>query len=443
MYRHIPPPEAAVYARESSGAGNWPAQPLNLGQLALSSETMDEVAIPTAVVPGPSTVMSASKQPRPRPPLSILHVHSGNLFGGIEHAILTLAENLHLVPSIEFEFALCFDGQFSQQLMAAGQAIHKLPAVRTRNPLSILAARRHLARLLKQKQYYDVVLCHSPWTHSIFSPAIRRSRIPELFWAHDRFTGKHWLEKWAGRSKPNWVISNSNYSDESVTQMFPGIPHQVLRCPVPTSRVRLPPELRSHLRAELNTPEDAVVIIQVSRMESWKGHDLLLETAATMGGDSRWIIWFVGGRQRKQEETYIAALEAKAKSLGISDRVRFAGQRPDVPRLLAAADIFCQPNRSPEPFGLVFVEALSQALPVVTFAMGGPGEIVDKSCGVLVPPGRMDALALHLHRLILDRELRRKLGEAGPARAKALCDPAMILTQFETLVSELSATKWN
>ncbi len=330
------------------------------------------------------TTLAGNEPASPRP-LSVLHVHSGNLFGGIERAILTCVENLHLAPSIRFEFALCFTGKFNDELAAAGQTIHKLPEVRTRNPLSIIAARRNLARFLDQK-HYDLVLCHSSWSHSIFAPVIRRARIPELFWAHDCFTGEHWLERWARRSKPGFVISNSDYSDQSVTQIFPGIPHQVLRCPVPFSRILLSAELRSRLRGELNTPGDAVVIIQVSRMESWKGHDLLLDAAAQMRRDLSWVIWFVGGTQRKEEQIYLAALKSKANTLGVADRIRFVRQRADVPHLMAAADIFCQPNRAPEPFGLVFVEALSQALPVVTFAMGGPAEIVDETCGVLLPP---------------------------------------------------------
>ena len=57
-------------------------------------------------------------------------------------------------------------------------------------------------------------------------------------------------------------------------------------------------------------------------------------------------------------------------------------QRDDVPRLLAAADIFCQPNLGPEPFGIGFVEALSAGLPVITTATGGALEIVDGDCGI-------------------------------------------------------------
>ena len=193
---------------------------------------MDEVAVhpeATSLELKSLTTLADGEPASPRP-ISVLHVHSGNLFGGIERAILTCVENLHLAPSVRFEFALCFTGTFSEELAAAGQTIHKLPEVRTRNPLSLVAARRNLARLLKQKQY-DVVLCHSPWSHAIFAPVIRRAGIPELFWAHARFTGKHWLELWARRSKPEFVISNSEYSDHSVPRSFRPISHRVSALP--------------------------------------------------------------------------------------------------------------------------------------------------------------------------------------------------------------------
>jgi glycosyltransferase involved in cell wall biosynthesis len=176
-------------------------------------------------------------------------------------------------------------------------------------------------------------------------------------------------------------------------------------------------------------------------MEAGKGHELLLSAAANLPRDLNWIIWVVGGAQRDEERRYVDDLKAMAPKLAIAGRIRFVGARNDIPRLLAAADLLCQPNTCPDSFGLVFVEALSQALPVVTFAMGGPAEIVDKSCGVLLPPGQTDELTSNLERLILNGDVRRKLGAAGPARAKALCDPAVILPQLEAVLSQLSAAK--
>jgi glycosyltransferase involved in cell wall biosynthesis len=143
-----------------------------------------------------------------------------------------------------------------------------------------------------------------------------------------------------------------------------------------------------------------------------------------------WLLWVAGGAQRPHEAQYLKELEALATQLGIRARVRFLGQRSDVPRLLRAADIHCQPNLSPEPFGIAFVEALQAGLPVVSTAMGGALEIVDGSCGMLVPPDPKP-LSEALRWMVEEPEDRRRLGAAGPTRAAALCDPGVFLRGLE------------
>src|SRR5581483_2955575 len=110
---------------------------------------------------------------------------------------------------------------------------------------------------------------------------------------------------------------------------------------------------------------------------------------------------------------------------------RFAGERTDVPRLLAAADVYCQPNSSPEPFGIVLIEALAAGLPVVTTASGGALEIVDDTCGRLVPDSA-DAgeWASILRSFVGEPRLRARLGAAGPSRAAAVCDPGRQLQRL-------------
>jgi glycosyltransferase involved in cell wall biosynthesis len=110
--------------------------------------------------------------------------------------------------------------------------------------------------------------------------------------------------------------------------------------------------------------------------------------------------------------------------MGLGERVRFLGQRTDVSELLEAADIFCQPNQTPDSFGISFIEALWAGRPVVTSALGGALEIVDESCGFLVQPGDAAGLAACLGPLIEQQELRSRLGLHGPARALELCNPA-------------------
>jgi glycosyltransferase involved in cell wall biosynthesis len=105
-------------------------------------------------------------------------------------------------------------------------------------------------------------------------------------------------------------------------------------------------------------------------------------------------------------------------------------------RLPAAADLHCQANAAPEPFGIAYVEALAAGLPVVASRAGGAIEIVDESCGVLVSPGDVNALAAALERLIVDRPFRARLAAGAPARAQHLSDPA---TQMARLADALTA----
>ena len=176
--------------------------------------------------------------------------------------------------------------------------------------------------------------------------------------------------------------------------------------------------------------DDDVVIVQAGRMAPLKGHVVLLDALAGLRGNPRWVCWQIGGPQRSDEGRYAGDLERQARRLGIAERVRFLGARSDVASLLAAADLYCQPNVQPETFGLTFVEALAAGLPVVTSDLGAAREIVDGRCGLLVPACDSRALAASLEILVDDDRRRRQLGAAGPERAEALCDPRRQLTRL-------------
>ncbi len=95
----------------------------------------------------------------------------------------------------------------------------------------------------------------------------------------------------------------------------------------------------------------------------WANADLKTETPdyelwPTLRDVPSWVVWIVGGAQRPQEQRHLNSLKKAAATLGIADRVMFLGQRPDLPRIPAAADIHCQPNTGPDSFATTFVEAL-------------------------------------------------------------------------------------
>lgn len=354
--------------------------------------------------------------------MRVLHVYSGNLYGGVETLLATLARSHRLCPEMESHFALCFEGRLSEELRSAGAPVHMLGRVRLSAPHTLIRARARLKDLLR-REGFGAVVCHAPWSLIVGGTAARSANVPLSFWMHDAAGGRHWVERWAKRIKPDSVICNSRFTRLTARALFTGRPTSVLYCPVEQAGGRaLDPAGRAGLRASAGAADGDVVIIQSSRMESWKGHSTLLRALARVKDLPGWTCWIAGGAQRPSEVIYVKALEDEAARLGIAARVRFLGQRADVPALLAAADIHCQPNTGPEPFGIALVEALSAGLPVVTSSIGAAPEIVDDSCGVLVPPGDARSLAAALRELIESPELRVRLGRGGQVRAEFLCE---------------------
>jgi glycosyltransferase involved in cell wall biosynthesis len=366
--------------------------------------------------------------------MRVLHIVSGRLYGGVETALVTMARCRMLCPEIEPEFALCFDGRLRDELTAAGTPVHMLGEVRVRHPLSVLRARRKLSQLLDERAI-DVVVCHMAWAQAIFGPVARASGVPLVFWAHDATDALQWLDRWARLTPPDLAICNSHFTAATMLNLYPRVATQVVYCPVN------PPALsasdRAEVRVEFNTPVGATVIVQVSRMEEWKGQRLHLETLGQLRDLPNWICWIVGAAQLPDEARYERELHVVAKQQGIEERVRFAGQRSDVSRFLSAADIFCQPNFGPEPFGIALIEALQAGLPVITSAMGGATEVINDTCGVLVPPWSATELASALRLLVNDAQLRRRMGGSGPARARELTDPAVQLSRLRDALEGL------
>ncbi len=367
--------------------------------------------------------------------IRVLHISSGNLFGGIETFLIGLAENRGLCSEMEAEYALCFEGKLSKQLSAAAVPVHLLGGVRARHPSTVWRARWRLAELLRQRNF-DCVVCHMPWAQAIFGPVVNSAAVPLVSWFHNAADRRHWIDLWARiASRPNLIICNSRFTGATLPKRYSEVPTEVVYYPIASTDLRLDENERNSRRASLETARDAKVIIQVSRMEAWKGHRLHLQALNKLRDLPNWVCWQVGGPQRPDESAYFESLKVAAERLGVAHRIRFLGARNDVPELLRAADIFCQTNLVPEPFGIVFIEALFAALPVVAVASGGALEIVDDSCGILTSP-EADAIAAAERKLIEDDSLRTALGSGGAPRASKLCDvPTQINKIAETLSS--------
>jgi glycosyltransferase involved in cell wall biosynthesis len=370
-------------------------------------------------------------------PARVLHVNSGNLFGGVETILVTLARLRELCPAIDPHYGLCHEGRLSHELLATGASVHILGEVRISRPWTVRRARRRLRDLLKT-EYFDLVICHMPWSLAVFGPVVGRAGMQLGFWAHSFHAGRNWLERLARRTRPDVAIANSRFTADGLRILFPRTPRGVVYPPICLIESPDASQWRSDLRKRLGVNEAGVVIIQVSRMEPCKGHSLHVEALARLKDmDRPWSCWMVGGAQTPSEKHYMQKLQDRVQELGLEGRVHFLGQRADIRQLLAAADIFCQPNSSPDSFGIAMVEALWAGRPVVTTAMGGPLEILDESCGVLVKADDAPALSEALRRLIESSAHREGLGQAGPARAMQLCDPAAQMRKLLDLMRRI------
>jgi glycosyltransferase involved in cell wall biosynthesis len=362
--------------------------------------------------------------------VKVLHVNAGNLFGGIETGLLIQARERARCPGLEPSFAFFFEGRLSRELRETGAPLNMLGAVRVRYPWTILGARRCLAAAVDRERP-DVVVTHSPWAHAIAAPVVKRSRVTLAHWLHSAEDGSTWLERWARRTPPDFMIANSAFTARAST-IWKNVPTTVVYYPIAP---RAPGVPRARMRELLETEPGAVVIVVTCRLERWKGHLSLVQALELMKDNPLWVAWIAGGPQRPCERAYLDEIRDTVARAGVASRVRFLGQRSDVPDVLGAADVHCQPNEGPEAFGIAFIEALLAGLPVVTTNMGAAPEIVDEASGILVPKGAA-ALSAALTRLVNEPALRERLGTHGRIRALELCDPAR---QFETLLATLES----
>jgi glycosyltransferase involved in cell wall biosynthesis len=185
-----------------------------------------------------------------------------------------------------------------------------------------------------------------------------------------------------------------------------------------------PPELldRRTARTLLDLPQEGLVVGVVGRVEPDKGgEDALAVLAGVRDAVPGTVLVFLGNAD--PEAPWPMTLRLRAAALGLLDGIRFAGERPGAARLLAAFDLILHPSRH-EALPRVLIEAAQAAVPVVAYAVGGVGEVVeDGVTGLLAPPRELATLGAAAVRLAADGELRHVLGDAARRRAAERFDP--------------------
>ncbi|MFC1891443.1 glycosyltransferase family 4 protein [Thermodesulfobacteriota bacterium] len=217
-------------------------------------------------------------------------------------------------------------------------------------------------------------------------------KVPSICYAqgYDVYQASAWQKRteirWGCRCTDR-LLAVTEHLAEAIRQTVGELPLQIM-----PHAFALPDKTpdRSVARENFGLADDSPMVLSVGRIELFKGHDVLLNVwPRILSTHAKAELWITGVGSRHDD------LMRQAERLGIAASVKFVGHlKPEkVHSMMAAADLFVLPSRS-EPFGIVLLEAMAHALPVVASRIGGIPEVVpDGEVVPLVPVEDENALA--------------------------------------------------
>ena len=369
-------------------------------------------------------------------PWTILRTCFSRSWGGLELSALSTTERLRLRGHTVW---LACPPASRLALESAARAIPLLPLDVRGYVHPLLAAR--LARFLREQRIQIIHSEHSRDLATVVA-SIRLSgtRNPLLLTKHvgsyimkrdlfHRFTYAH-LDR---------VIAISTVLRDNVIATTPMSPDRVLVVHNGVDTNLFSPSRidRESVRSQFGIPLDVPLVGFVGRFSPGKGHEELMHALTLLRGSHPSVRCLVVGEASAGERAYEQRIRSQCRALGLDDIVTFAGFRTDIPEVMASFDIFAFPSHA-EAFGLVLIEAMAMERAVVSTNCDGVLDIVAEGVtGLFVAPGDSSALAAGLARLLLDPDLRDRMGKAGRRRVLELFDASMQIERLEEVYGEV------
>jgi glycosyltransferase involved in cell wall biosynthesis len=286
-----------------------------------------------------------------------------------------------------------------------------------------------LARIMTAHRI-EVVHCHhySPFVYGLLA-AVLKPGVRLVFTEHGRLSTSAPSRKrrlvnpmlawWPG----HLCAVSADLKQHMVAEGFPARRVQVLYNGIdPGAR---PGSAQRRLAREvLGVPHDAFVIGTAGRLDPVKNLSALIRAQAAIAAPlpaSRTVIVGHGPE--------LPALEAQVRTLGLADRVSFAGYRDDVRLMMASFDVYVNCSTY-EGVSLTILEAMASALPVIATRVGGnPEVVVDRETGQLVA-AHAGGLAGAIGNLAGNPLRRQAMGDAGRWRVKRHFSLARMVQQY-------------
>ena len=365
--------------------------------------------------------------------MRILYVNQTAQMSGAERSLLSLLKGLESEPE---PLVGCPPGELAEAVREIGidfapivgtEASFRLHPVHTSRGIAEIARSSLQIRQLASRFAADLVHANTSRASLLALLARRRPGPPVLAhirdWAPEGRFSRFVLGMIARRA--DMVVANSAY----VASQFDGLPVRqpvrVVHNPVDLGRFDPASADGGAIRRKLGVPGDALVLAVIAQLTPWKGQDDAIEAfAALPPSDPETILLLVGSAKfsgpgtRFDNVAFEGRLRRLANELGVAERVRFAGERSDIPDVLAATDLLLMPSWR-EAFGRIAIEAMAMGVPVVATDVGGPAEIVRPGIdGLLLPPRDPVAWSRGLGPILENARKREDMGEQGLARAR-------------------------
>lgn len=279
----------------------------------------------------------------------------------------------------------------------------------------------HLAHILKDHQIGLVLLMQSKDIHLAAIASLITPQTKLVFYQqmNSRYNKRDFIHSWIYSKLSLWISLSKSMKEDVLS--YTNMPREKIKVlPLGTDLQQFDPSHynKSESRSFFGLPQNGYTIGVLGRLDKLKGQHILLQAIPEVVRQHPNVVFLIAGDETAGEYGYKEYLLKLCRSLDIERYVKYIPFTDDVPRLMAALDVFVLPSFS-ETFGLVVVEAMAMERPIIATNAGGlPEMIVNGKTGLLVKPQDATTVALAIHRVLSDSALRSSLGHL--ARKEAL-----------------------
>lgn len=357
--------------------------------------------------------------------LRVLHVITRLIVGGAQENTLHSVLGLRAIPGVQAWLAsgptVGPEGSLEPVAEAVPGLLTRIPSlVRPVHPARDVAAWLALHRLFRATRP-DIVHTHSGKAGIVGRLAARTARIPVVIHtihgpSFGPFQGRlanavfSQAERLAARYTTHFVTVADAMTRQYLAAGI-GRPEQFTRI---FSGFELAPFLHARndpaLRARLGLSPDDLVVGKIARLFDHKGHDDLIQAAASILSRAPQVRFLLIG-----DGTLRPRLEAEIARRGLTGKFFLTGLVPpsEIPGWVGIMDMVVHLSRR-EGLPRALPQAMAAGLPVIAMDCDGASEVcLDDRTGYLVKPGDLDALTNRVQCLAADPNLRRRLGECG------------------------------